>query len=119
MSVGNLLTEVFFAPEEAEKLRIVEEIKIDRLQEIADAERDGRLVVLPCKVGDTIFSHCWNIKNQKYDVCTGRVKDVRYDAADGCVMVTDGERYRVLGKTVFLTRAEAEAALKGAENERD
>lgn len=34
--------------------------EIERLRELADAERDGRCVVLPCKVGDTVdrlFSH--------------------------------------------------------------
>ena len=29
-------------------------ISLDRLREICDAERDGRCVVLPCKVGDTV-----------------------------------------------------------------
>lgn len=38
----------------------IEGISIDRLREICEAEREGRLVVLPCKVGDTVdrlFSH--------------------------------------------------------------
>ena len=30
-------------------------IPLDRLTEICNAERDGRLVVLPCKVGDTLW----------------------------------------------------------------
>lgn len=33
---------------------ITEGILFDRLEEICNAERDGRCVVLPCKVGDTI-----------------------------------------------------------------
>ena len=28
---------------------------IDRLRELAEADKYGRLVVLPCKVGDTVF----------------------------------------------------------------
>ena len=35
-------------------------VTLDRLRELAEADRDGRLVVLPCKVGDTVdrlFSH--------------------------------------------------------------
>jgi len=52
--MSNLLTDVFFAPEEAEKLRVVEKIDITRLRELAEAEREGRVVVLP-KVGDTLF----------------------------------------------------------------
>ncbi len=80
--------------------------------ELAKAKTEGRLVELPCKVGDTVFTFCWNIKNQKYEVCTGKVKNVRYDAADGSVMVSDGERFRFLGKTVFLTHEAAEKALE-------
>ena len=45
----NPLTEMFFAPEEVEKLRVVEKIDIARLRELAEAEREGRVVVLPCK----------------------------------------------------------------------
>ena len=41
--MSNLLTDVFFAPEEAEKLRVVENISLARLRELADAERDGRI----------------------------------------------------------------------------
>ena len=40
--MSNLLTEVFFAPEEAEKLRVVENISLARLRELAEAERDGQ-----------------------------------------------------------------------------
>lgn len=28
---------------------------IDRLRELAEADKDGRLVVLPCKMGDTVY----------------------------------------------------------------
>ena len=52
--MSNLLTDVFFAPEEAEKLRVVEKIDLARLRELAEAEREGRAVVLPCKVGDVV-----------------------------------------------------------------
>ena len=76
------------------------------------AEEQGLLVRLPCKVGDEIFSFRWSIKNQKHEVCTGKVKNVRYDSVDSSVMVSDGEYYRVWGKTVFPTREEAEEALR-------
>ncbi|HZK26338.1 MAG TPA: hypothetical protein VFD00_02200 [Thermoclostridium sp.] len=35
---------------------ITADINIDRLAEICEAEREGRLVVLPCKVGDTVYT---------------------------------------------------------------
>ena len=39
-----------------ERLEIVREIKTDRLRELAKAEKDGRLEVLPCKVGGHILA---------------------------------------------------------------
>lgn len=30
-------------------------LPVDRLRELAEADKDGRLVVLPCKVGDTVI----------------------------------------------------------------
>ena len=42
--------------ESAERLEIVREIKTDRLRELAKAEKDERLEVLPCKVGDHILA---------------------------------------------------------------
>ena len=42
--------------ESAERLEIVREIKTNRLRELAKAEKDGRLEVLPCKVGDHILA---------------------------------------------------------------
>lgn len=30
-------------------------LPIDRLRELAEADKDGRVVVLPCKVGDTVY----------------------------------------------------------------
>lgn len=32
-----------------------EDIPVERLQELAKAEKDGRLVGLPCKVGDSVY----------------------------------------------------------------
>lgn len=34
---------------------IIRGIPLDRLETVCDAERDGRCVVLPCKVGDTVY----------------------------------------------------------------
>lgn len=30
-------------------------VDVDRMKELAEADKDGRLVVLPCKVGDTVI----------------------------------------------------------------
>ena len=94
------------------RLALTADIPLDRLEEICTAERDRRCKVLPCKVGDEIFSFRWSIKHQKYEVCARKAKNIRYDAADDSVMVSDGDRYCVWGKTVFPTPEEARAALK-------
>ena len=93
-------------------------VPFNRLRELAQADKEGRCVVLPCKVGDTIFSiasgeviamtvesiHCWISGAWKISAHTN--KESPY--WKGYEISFDG-----FGKTVFLTRAEAEAALGG------
>lgn len=71
----------------------------DRLRELAEADKDGRVVVLPCKVGDTVY--------------------ILRRAFDGADVVGETELWwddiPQLGKTVFLTREEAENALQEME----
>lgn len=69
-----------------------------RLAELARAEKDGRLAVLPCKPGTELFTHC----------------HVR-----GANQIAHSYFYPpyipTLGKNAWLTREEAEAALKKRE----
>ena len=82
------------------------------VQELLQAEQDGRLVVLPCKAGTLIYI------GSRPAIITqffGYVRE-RYFHAVFC----DENKgidipFEELGKTVFLTREEAEAALKGGE----
>ena len=76
---------------------------IDHLRDLLQAEQDGRLVVLPCKVGDTI----WRIK------CFADWPDIGKPYVEADAFLYRDIHY--FGKTVFLTREEAEAALKGGE----
>ena len=39
------------------ELKEFEGVPIDRLRELAEADKEGRCVVPPCKVGDTVFIH--------------------------------------------------------------
>ena len=84
----------------------------DRLHEWAKADKEDRLVALPCKVGDTVWSRDvepWNVISVGW--FSRKVTHLH------CVSpVTAGKHTfsigrRSLGKTVFLTREEAEAAL--------
>ena len=85
---------------------------IDPLRDLLQAEQDGRLVVLPCKVGD----HVWADGREAIVVWFFGYKTERYLHAQFLdnAECTDIPFYEI-GKTVFLTREEAEAALKGGE----
>lgn len=80
---------------------------IDRFREIMQAEKEGRLAVLPCKVGDTVFTAETSpvIPLSVMCVC------LYLEGAEG----GDWEPLQNFGETVFLTREEAEAALKDRE----
>lgn len=98
-----------------------------RLRELAEADKDGRVTVLPCKVGDML----WVTRNP----WTGELLKKPLDAyVDGMKMYSHGLYVNLLfntrkingtrdyeinhiGKTVFLTRAEAEKALEAMQNE--
>lgn len=106
---------------------------LTKLGEYEDLEEHGRLVILPCKVGDTVYcifnryTKC-TFSNEEFDECSCQgceyecdskkenyVQDMRAYSLDW--IVTNLKKF---GKTVFLTKAEAEAKLKelrGGENE--
>lgn len=69
----------------------------ERLLELAEADRDGRCVVMPCKIGSLVYAHTRKLDGQD------------------CVIDTDfwWSDIPEIGKTVFLTREAAEAALEG------
>ncbi len=80
-------------------------ISLDRLREICDAERDGRLVVLPCKVGDTVKSVRYGVGEVVAWDTTARVKFAVDVKPDWPYMDYD------INSKIF-TREEAEAALR-------
>ena len=96
---------------------------IDRLRELAQADREGRCVVLPCKVGDTVYqldymthSEALKLGVPQSDDPWQKRKYGRKRAAYLPLIVREKKMVKTLyhefGKTVFLTRAEAEAALR-------
>ena len=120
---------------------------IDHIRDLLQAEQDGRLVVLPCKVGDRV----WLLKkkckyagedNDPWCSCDQYWDNVYHKHMWGCAGKDDeGKQFDcekrdmewyaqqieyslvlyspniVLGKNLFLTREEAEAALKGGESD--
>ena len=91
----------------------------DRLHEWAKAEQEDRLVVLPCKVGDTVYSTLDDLGHSYKCEVTGvylsRREHESYVELDPISYRGSkyGASFGAFGKTVFLTREEAEAALAG------
>ncbi len=82
----------------------------EHIRELLRAEKDGRLVILPCKVGDTIY-RCGDPIKKIYEWQIAYVEVYE----DETVFVDDSDNTFVeadIGKTVFLTREEAEKALE-------
>ena len=83
----------------------------EHIRELLRAEKDGRLVVLPCKVGDTIY-RCGDPIKKIYEWQIAYVEVYE----DETVFVDDSDNTFVeadIGKTVFLTREAAEKAFEG------
>ena len=95
-----------------------EGISPERLEEILQAEKEGRLIVLPCKVGDTVYApFCGKVYRETIDkIIINRFTTPQIWIETKLPFVTSRlERWDMaIGKTVFLTREEAEAALSKA-----
>lgn len=94
---------------------------LQKLADYEDLEEQGFLLRLPCKLGDTIYSIANDGKI--YPVKATRevriVNGVLHIICESC-RYSDLVSYDDIGKTIFLTKSEAEAKLKelrGGENE--
>jgi hypothetical protein len=96
--------------------KMAEQEGVARLRELAEADKDGRLVVLPCKMGDTVYwvhgaviTECKVYRVQKNRkglyICLKSKMSHGAFRTDLC-----------FGKSIFLTREEAEKVLE-ARNE--
>ncbi len=96
-----------------------------RWDELCNAEDQGRLIVLPCKVGDTVYA-LWPVPTSaKYVIYIAEVKETRIAARMNRVLISfilepiafRGRRHEFFesdfGKLVFYSREEAEKALEG------
>ena len=121
-SVIDVLAVQEHAMEIYHQLKIYEDIAelcggFDRLRELAEADKDGRVIVQPCKVGDKlyrvfageIFEHRVGI--MKYFAIQGRWDIETYPF---CPCVESS-----IGKTVFFTSEEAKRALQEMEGKKD
>lgn len=76
-------------------------IPVDRLRELAKADRDGRCVVLPVKEGEIVY----HINFYLFEDYPPEIFSCPFHITD----------YYNIGNTVFLTEQEAEAALRRKE----
>ena len=93
------------------------DISFGRLTELLTADKDGRLVVPPCKVGDRLYEVTGRKTISVYKVRAIRVElfglFIEWDIVEGFVWQSlAGINAGEIGKTVFLTREEAEKALE-------
>ena len=79
---------------------------------LLQAEQAGRLVVLPCKVGDTVY---FTLLGRIIEKPVFSIVSFSASARIYCAGTSEYFRPEDFGKTVFLTREEAEAALKGGD----
>lgn len=89
----------------------------DRLRELAEADKNGRVVVLQCKAGDTVYEVTSRKTISEYRVKAIRVESfctfIEWDIVAGFVDKSlFGVSVDEIGKSVFLTREEAEKALE-------
>ena len=115
------------SPEDAANLhailRLGDGMTLMRLRELAEADKDGRCVVLPCKVGQRVFA----LLDTDKHISECEIKQIGLGNEIGFVVLEPigarGRKYGValngFGKTVFLSREEAEKALAEMEGKKD
>jgi hypothetical protein len=99
-------------------------VAIEKLADYEDAEEQGLLLRLPCKVGDTLYI-LQKVGRDKHEITEGIVKEFVYrpytiprleiyfenlDGFESCLF--DG----TLNEDVFLTKSDAEQALEEMRN---
>lgn len=110
-------------PEDCARATEIDDILLDeyypigRMRELIKADNAGRLVVLPCKVGDRLYEVTGRKTISVYKVRAIRVElfglFIKWDIVEGFVWQSlSGINAGEIGKTVFLTREKAEAALE-------
>lgn len=97
---------------------------IDKLAYYEDLEEQGRLIKLPCKVGDTVWDNdygrpcAYTITAFSFGECEEYIcepvttKEAVFYYANSSGSITGSFAESEIGKSVFLNKSEAEAKLK-------
>ena len=89
-------------------------LAVDKLAEYEDAEEQGLLLRLPCKVGDVVYQITRDFISEfkiKTFVCDGKSFFFHWQCIKGIYVNVIGFHSSMIGKDVFLTKEEAEQAL--------
>ena len=108
----------------------------DYAEYVADRLLEDGIIVPPCKVGDTVWIN-WERTKSKIETHPAKVYALRFDTKKNNMRICVEGKFKIasydgsythhyngtfawnsVGKTVFLTREEAEKALKGADDEK-
>lgn len=89
-------------------------VDVDRMKELAEADKNGCVIIVPCKVGDTVYFALLGkiIEKQVFSIVAFSNSTRIY-----CGGTSEYFRPEDIGKTFFLTREEAEKALEAMKNE--
>ena len=98
--------------------KMIESGEMDKVEDLLKAEAEGRLIVVPCKArGKVWLIEWWNRRGEWEKLSAPINRNVIYFSieVDGVYAhFKEGAlNTKYFGKTVFLTREEAEAALEG------
>lgn len=102
--------------------------RAERIRDLMKADKDGRVLILPCKVGDTVYmiERIFDIDNGVCDeICARKVIGHGGNNLNQLWLVGSGGICNAyifvseFGKTVFLTREEAERATEEMEGKKD
>lgn len=117
-------------PEQCENAKVIIEAafsddtsKAERIRELLKADKDGRVVVLPCKVGEKLWVIGRDNVPREMALEAPDIRTVCTDEDNLCMSTCNRKpdgfcAYRLrndgtsIGKTVFLTSEEAEKALE-------
>lgn len=105
-------------------------VEPSRLRELAEADKDGRVVVLPCKVGEKLWVIGQDNVPREMELEAPDIRTVCTDEDNLCMSTCNRKpdgycAYRLrndgtsIGKNVFLTREEAERAMEEMEAKKD
>ena len=87
---------------------------LEELKRYRDLEKQGRLLVLPCRVGDTVYEILEEtVPNHYFYISEHKVQDVSVKAVK---YADEWESYDY--ENLYFTREEAEAALEGRKGEK-